>query len=329
MRRLDSHTTVSIVIPCYNEEDVLPLLFERLTAAVESWGANYEVILVDDGSSDATWDLLEAQHQKSPRWKAIRLARNFGHQIALWTGLSHVTGDVVAVLDADLQDPPEVVRQFLDKWVEGYDVVYAVRQQRKENVFKRAAYFCFYRILAFLSDIEIPLDSGDFCVVDRHVVRVITQSTEQQPFIRGLRAWAGFRQIGVAYVRHERAAGEVKYTFRKLVQLAANGVFSFSTRPLRLATFMGFVISAIAFGFTCFVIVQRIFIEQFARWGFPYVPGFATIASIALFLGGVQLLCLGILGEYIGRIYENVKGRPQYIVREFCGFADAPAQSER
>jgi dolichol-phosphate mannosyltransferase len=312
-------TLVSVVIPCYDEEAVLPLLFERLGAAAEQWGCRYEVILVDDGSKDGTWGVMTALHERDGRWKLVRLARNFGHQTALWCGLRHAAGDVIAVLDADLQDPPEVLPKFFARWREGYDVVYAVRQKRKEGPHKRLAYFLYYRLLSFLSEIDIPLDSGDFCVIDRRVLAAMLATREQAPFVRGLRAWVGFRQTGLAYERAARAAGEVKYTFRKLVELGLNGIFSFSTRPLRLATYLGFIVSVTAFLGAVFTFFQRVFAQQFGRIGLAPVPGFATIVIAVLFLGGVQLLCLGILGEYVGRIYENVKGRPVATVSETRG----------
>jgi dolichol-phosphate mannosyltransferase len=318
-RTLDERTLLSLVIPCYNEEEVLPLLYERVTTAAAKWGARYEVILVDDGSRDRTWELIADINRRDGRWKGVRLARNFGHQIALWTGLQRASGDVVAVLDADLQDPPEILPQFLAKWTEGFDVIYAVRTKRKEGPVKRLAYFLYYRALAFLSEIDIPLDSGDFCVMDRAVLAAILSSKEQVPFVRGLRAWAGYRQTALSYERDKRAAGEVKYTFRKLVQLGLNGIFSFSTRPLRLATYFGFFVSVTAFLGAMFTLLQRIFAGWFQSIGLAPVPGFATIVIAVLFLGGVQLLCIGILGEYIGRIYENVKGRPLTVIRESVG----------
>lgn len=318
-----AHRLVSIVIPCFNEEEVLPLLFERLRAAAEQWDADYEVVLVDDGSTDATWALIEAQHEADERWRGVRLARNFGHQIALWTGLKHATGDLIAVLDADLQDPPEVLPRYFDKWAEGFDVVYAVRRKRKEGPLKRLAYFLYYRALALLSETKIPLDSGDFCVMDRRVLDAVLLTREQVPFIRGLRAWVGFRQCALEYERDRRAAGQVKYTLSKLVHLGINGIVSFSTRPLRLATYLGFAVSFTAFAGVVFTLIQRIFREQFAQFGMELPPGLATTVIAVLFLGGVQLLCLGILGEYVGRVFENVKGRPLVIVSERAGLGFA------
>ena len=325
-RKLDGQKTISIVVPCHNEAAVLPLLYERLRAAATGWPAGLEVVLVDDGSTDQTWQEMVGLHRKDPRWKLVRLARNFGHQVALWTGLKHATGDVIAVLDADLQDPPEVLSELFRQWEDGFDVVYGVRTKRKEGRLKRAAYFCFYRLLAFLSEIPIPLDSGDFCVMDRRVVDEMTRTSEMEPFVRGIRAWVGFRQTGVPYERDARAAGVPRYSFRKLVALGVNGIFSFSTRPLRIATWLGFAVSLLSFLGGAFTLIQRLFAEQFAKIGLEPVPGFATIVIAIFFLGGVQLICLGILGEYVGRIYENVKGRPQSVVHQTVGF-DPPEEA--
>jgi glycosyltransferase involved in cell wall biosynthesis len=324
LRTLDRNTTVSVVVPCYNEEIVLPSLIERLETAAEQWGTDYEVILVDDGSRDDTWSLIEQKCAVDPRWRGVALGRNFGHQIAVWAGLDHAGGDVITVLDADLQDPPEVVGEFLEKWCEGYDVIYAVRTKRKENFLRRSAYFLFYRILALLADIEIPLDSGDFSVVDRRVVDAMLSSREQQPFIRGLRSWVGFKQIGVTYERAARAAGQEKYTLSKLLDLATSGLVSFSSRPLHLATIFGFAIAALAAAGAVFTLIQRTFASWFAEIGLGPVPGFATTVIAILFLGAVQLISIGILGEYVGRIYDNVKGRPQYTVGQTVGFDRTP-----
>lgn len=320
--RLHSRTLVSIVIPCFNEESVLPMLFERIQTVTRAWPYASEIIVVDDGSTDRTWELLQSFHQLDPRWKIVKLSRNFGHQLALWTGLHKTQGDVVAVLDGDLQDPPEVLSQFLQRWSEGYDVVFAVRRKRKENWLKRTAYFLYYRLLGLLSEFRIPLDSGDFCVMDRKVIHALAQCKEQEPFIRGLRAWVGFPQAGLEYERAARQAGEAKYTFRKLMALGLNGIFSFSTRPLKLATYSGVAISCLAFVGVLFTIAQRIFAPEFAQMGIGRVPGVATITICVLFLGGIQLICLGILGEYIGRIFLEVKGRPLTFVLDSKGFVE-------
>jgi len=312
---------ISIIVPCFNEEAVLPELFGRLAAVAATWGMDYEILCVDDGSRDRTWELLKAQNQKDARWRCLSFARNFGHQTAVSAGLFYASGDVVVVIDADLEDPPEEISRLLEKWREGYDVVYAIRQKRKEGLFKRACYWAFYRIMARLVAFEIPLDSGDFCLINRRVVDTINAMPERNRFVRGLRAWSGFRQTGVAYERAARFAGTPKYNFSKLVKLAMDGLFSFSTVPLRAATYLGLGVSALAFFGIVFTLAQKIFAAQFTRIGLAPAPGFPTIVISILFLGGVQLICLGILGEYIGRIYEEVKGRPLWILRDSAGIA--------
>ena len=310
---------ISVVVPCFNEEQVLPQLFERIQAAACSWGASYEVVVVDDGSHDGSWSLIESFHRQDARWKAIRFSRNFGHQIAVSAGLAHAVGEAVIVIDADLQDPPEVIVELIDHWREGYDVVYAVRTQRKEGLAKRLAYGMFYRVLSRLANIDVPLDAGDFCLMDRRVVQLIVSMPEQNRFIRGLRAWSGFRQRGVSYERGARASGASKYSLPRLLQLAIDGILSFSIAPLRVATYLGLVVSTLAFAGALFTLVQRLFAEQFARIGLGPVPGFATIVISVLFLGGVQLVCLGIIGEYLGRVYDEVKRRPLWIIDESLG----------
>lgn len=310
---------ISIVIPCFNEEAVLDQLASRLTAAAEIWSEPWEVVCVDDGSRDSTWTNLVEIAKRDPRWKLLRFARNFGHQKAVSAGIATARGDAVFVIDADLQDPPEELYRFIDKWKEGYEVVYAVRRKRKEGLHKRICYFAFYRLLSVLSQTPIPLDSGDFCLMDRKVIEVLRGMPEQNRFIRGMRAWAGFRQVGIEYERHARAAGASQYTFTKLLQLATDGVLSFSTTPLRVATYLGLTVSAMAFVGAMFTLLQGCMGEFFARFGLAPVPGFATIVISILFLGGVQLVSLGIIGEYIGRIYEEVKRRPLWIVSDSYG----------
>lgn len=310
---------ISIVIPCYNEQEVLPQLFARVDAALGSLSDTWDVVCVDDGSNDDTWKLLAQQSSRDTRWKALRFARNFGHQAAVSAGIFHTTGDVIVVMDADLQDPPEELPRFLDRWREGYQVVYAVRTKRKENLIKRLLYWGFYRLLSKIAVNPIPLDTGDFCVMDRCVVDVLKQMPERNRFVRGLRAWAGFRQIGVPYERQSRAAGGVKYSMNMLLRLALDGLFSFSTLPLRLATYFGLTVSGITFLGVIFTLAQRIFSTFFSRIGLGPVPGFATIMISILFLAGVQLICIGILGEYLGRIYDEVKRRLQWIIAEAAG----------
>ncbi|MFO0809895.1 MAG: glycosyltransferase family 2 protein [Gemmataceae bacterium] len=311
---------LSIVIPVLNEEENLDELYRRLSAAAPAWGLDWEVVFVDDGSTDRTLPILEDLNRKDARVKVVSFSRNFGHQTAVTAGLQHTSGDVVAVMDADLQDPPEELPRFLAKWREGYHVVYAIRRKRKENAIKRAAYFLFYRLLASLSSIPIPLDSGDFCVMDRAVVDVLNALPERNRFVRGLRTWVGYKQIGVEYERSARHAGEVKYTFRKLIRLAFDGLTNFSYRPLQLATTLGFFtagVSLFAILYSLVVWAFDIHIRGVSVWR---LPGYTSTILAVLFLGGVQLICIGILGEYIGRIYDEVKQRPAYLVRKTVGF---------
>ena len=317
---------VSVVVPCYNEGPVLDLLYEELTAAAVDWGRPFEVIVVDDGSNSETREKLKTLHERDVRWSIVRLARNFGHQNAVSAGLDETKGDCVVILDADLQDPPAVVEGFFEEWEKGFDVVYGIRKQRKENVFKRAAYFLFYRILGRLSEVPIPEDSGDFCLIDRKIVDLMRSMPERHRFLRGLRAWVGFRQKGIPYERAARQGGVPQYTLTKLFRLGGDGVFAFSTSPLRLATRLGLAVSLFAFigTVTTFVIrlLKAVFPDLFVDIGMPFVQGFTTTVMSVLFLGGVQLICIGIMGEYIGRIYDEVKRRPNWIVAEKIGIED-------
>jgi dolichol-phosphate mannosyltransferase len=258
-------------------------------------------------------------YEQDPKWKIIKFSRNFGHQTAVSAGLHYSKGLCVIVIDADLQDPPEEIIHLIEKWKEGYEVVYAVRKKRKENILKRFSYKTFYRILSIISDIKIPLDTGDFCLMDRKVVDLINSMPEKNRFIRGLRAWTGFRQYGIKYERMQRAAGDSKYSLKKLVKLAIDGIFSFSSTPLRMASYLGFIVSIFAFCLMIFTFFQRVFTDYFAKIGHAPVRGFATTVILISFIGGVQLICLGTLGEYIGRIYEEVKGRPIWIIGESFG----------
>ena len=310
---------ISLVIPCFNEGEVLPLLRERLGKALGATGMTWEVILVDDGSHDTTWSLLTAMHAADPRFKALSFSRNFGHQTAVFAGLAHALGDYVAVLDADLQDPPELIASCIAKLQTGFDVVYAIRRQRKEGIFKRVCYAAFYRVLQAFAEVEIPLDSGDFCVMRQAVVRVLRSMPERDVFVRGLRAWSGFRQAGVEYERAARAAGGTKYPFRKLVKLAMDGVFAFSPVPLRLATYLGFVSLVLSLAGGLFVLVWHF--AGFRVFGhYPSeVPGWSSLICLILFLSGIQFLILGLIGEFISRIYNEVKQRPRWIIREALG----------
>jgi len=311
---------LSLVIPCYNEGKILPLLRQRLLQSLPAMGLAWEVILVDDGSRDNTFAELAALHAADPRFKVLSFSRNFGHQCAVFAGLSRATGDFVAVLDADLQDPPEFVATCVAKLKEGFDVVYAVRRRRKENLFKRAAYAGFYRLLKAIAEVEIPLDSGDFCVMRQCVVTVLRNMPERDVFVRGLRAWSGFRQVGLEYERAVRAAGETKYPFRKLVKLALDGVFAFSSLPLQLAIYLGFISLAVSLAGAALIIFWKVMNFQIFGHYPSEVPGWTSLVCLILFLSGMQFLILGILGEFIRRVYAEVKQRPRWIVRAELGF---------
>jgi dolichol-phosphate mannosyltransferase len=320
---------ISLVVPCYNEQEVLYKLYDRVSPVLEKIGDDYEVILIDDGSVDRSLSIMEEIHGRDSRWKVLSFSRNFGHQTAVSAGIHYSSGDCVVVIDADLQDPPELIPDLVAKWQEGYQVVYAVRKKRKEGIVKKFCYAAFYRLLACSSNISIPLDSGDFCLMDRAVVERIRSMPESNRFIRGLRAWVGFRQTGVEYERDARAAGKPSYTWRKLIHLAFDGIFSFSTMPLRMMTVFGLVISAFSFLFALYNFIQRIFADFFMQYNFKLVPGFATTIIAIFFLGGVQLICLGVIGEYIGRIYDEVKRRPLWVVKRSMGISEDRAEIER
>lgn len=311
--------TLSVIVPCFNEAAVLPILRERLLKSLEAIGVSWEVIFVDDGSSDSTYDELENMHRFDPRFKVIGLSRNFGHQAAILAGLTYTSGKAVAIIDADLQDPPELLKQCFELLHKGYDVVYAVRRKRKEGLFKRTAYALFYRFLRFVAEIEMPLDSGDFCMLNRKVVEVLISMPERNIFLRGMRAWVGFKQIGLVYERAARAAGESKYSLRKLIRLATDGIFSFSIMPLRLATYFGLCTVGLCIITALFILSWKIYQFRFMGYTAQQLPGWTALVLGILFLSGLQLFLIGILGEYIGRIYKEVKGRPRYVVQKSLG----------
>lgn len=310
---------LGLVIPCYNEEQVLPRLFAELEAFMQQAGVPCRVLFVDDGSRDGTRQLLEDACARQPAFAAVTLSRNFGHQTAVSAGLRFSRGDIVAVLDADLQDPPAVVLQMIERWRAGYDVVYGVRANRKEGWLLRAAYALFYRLLKRMANIEIPLDAGDFSLMDRRVVDFINQMPEHNRFVRGLRGWVGFRQIGLKYERAARQAGEPKYNVRRLMKLALDGFVSFSTVPLRLATWIGALTSGLGFLLALWAIGSAIFLQKVP-------PGWASLAVMLLFFGGIQLVVLGIIGEYVGRIFEEVKNRPHFLVASSAGWVATQAK---
>jgi glycosyltransferase involved in cell wall biosynthesis len=305
----DSPPVLSVVIPVYNEEKVLPELCRRLYQTMSAIREPWEVIFVNDGSQDRSSEVLRAIPPGDGQVKIVEFARNFGHQAAITAGIDCARGDAVVVMDSDLQDPPEILSQMVERWRQGVEVVYAVRKRRKESWFKRACYYLFYRLFRILSNMDIPPDAGDFCLMDRCVADQLRRLSEHGRFVRGLRAWVGFRQEPLEYERSARFAGESKYTGHKLFRLALDGIFSFSYAPLRLATFIGLIVSLAAFVEGGRIIYLKLFVGQF-------IHGLAALSVFVLFLGGIELLVLGLVGEYVGRVYEEVKGRPTYIVKE-------------
>lgn len=303
---------LSIVLPAYNEQDVLPLTYARfagMTDALAKLGLDFELIFVNDGSKDATPKMLNELAAKDNRVRAVHLTRNFGHQAAITAGISLARGDVVALMDCDLQDPPEVLPNFLAAWRAGNQVVYAIRRKRKEWFGKRLAYWSFYRLLRAVAELNIPLDSGDFCVMDRSAVNLINSLPERQRFVRGLRTWVGLRQVGVEYERDARQAGVPQYTFSKLMKLAMDGLVSFSSVPLKMVTRLGFLSIGLSLLVGLYVIYATIFdVKTLRGWG--------STACLILFTSAVQMISLGIIGEYLSRIFLEVKGRPTFMVAD-------------
>lgn len=299
---------VSFVIPVYNEESNLPMLVDRIVKIMDQSAIQLEAVLVDDGSRDNSRQILQQLAISDPRFHVILLSRNHGHQLALTAGLSVARGsEGIFVLDGDLQDPPELLDTFYDKYKEGFDVVYAIREKRKEVFYKRFAYFIFYRILKKIANIEIPLDSGDFSFISRRVVDVLNKMPEESRFIRGMRTWIGFKQIGIAYDRQERASGDSKYSFGKLVQLALNGIYNFSEFPVKFVMILGGIAISSSVLYLISVIIKKMFFDQ-------VIEGFTALLFVVILFGGIQLLAIGILGEYILRIFFQSKSRPNFII---------------
>lgn len=310
----------SIIAPVYNEEEVLPELYSRMCAVMDSQPEPWELVLVNDGSRDSSAEVIAQLHAQDPRVKGIIFSRNFGFQEAVTAGMDHAQGAAVILTDADLQDPPEVILEMIAKWREGYDVVYGVRAERVgETWFKKFTAKLFYRLIHRITSVHIPLDTGDFRLMDRKVVNAIIHMRERNRFLRGMVPWVGFRQVGVHYKREPRFAGESKFsTLRPMLKFALNAITSFSYLPLQLATYLGFLIALLAAAAIVIVIVLRLHIPSEA------LEGQATTLVAVLFLGGVQLISLGIIGEYLGRIYDEVKGRPLYLVDKKLGYDPEP-----
>jgi glycosyltransferase involved in cell wall biosynthesis len=304
---------VSIAVPIHNEMSVLPELLSRTLSVLDSIsGGPHELLFVDDGSTDETLSILEEAAKHDSRILGISFSRNFGHQAALTAALNHATGDVIVLMDGDLQDVPEVIPQFIDKFREGYDVVYAQRVRRKEAWPLRISYFAFYRLMALFSDVNLPLDAGDFALMSRRVVDHLQRMPEHHRYLRGLRSWVGFRQIGIPVERSERHSGRSKYGILRLLKLASDGIFAFSIVPIRAAALLGLAAILLSSLFALYAIMAKIFFYQSPK-------GFTALLLLITFLSGVLLFFLGVIGEYVGRIYEETKGRPIYIIERLLG----------
>lgn len=304
----------SIVIPLYNEEEVVKECIKRVNGVCKNLDGDYEVIFVNDGSADKTEELTLAACKTNPKLKLLSFSRNFGHQIAITAGMDHAKGDAVIVMDADLQDPPEVIPKLISKYNEGYDVVYAVRSKRKgETIFKKWTSKAFYRFLRYMCNIDIPVDTGDFRLISRKVCDVMKSLTERNRYVRGLVSWVGFKQAAVEYVREERFAGETKYPLRKMLKLSMDGITSFSTKPLTISKNVGFVTAAAGFIYLIVVILNKFVFGK-------TIVGWASLAVLILLIGGIQLIMLGVVGEYIARIFDESKNRPLYIIEDKYNF---------
>ena len=315
--------TYSVVVPAHDEERVIEELATRLGAVMDRLDGDAEAILVDDGSRDRTYELMLDVARDDPRFRVVRLSRNFGHQTALTAGVDFSSGDAVVVLDADLQDPPEVILELAARWRDGFDVVYAVRDIREgETRLKRMTAAAFYRAFNRISEVKVPVDVGDFRLVDRRALDVFIRMRESNRFVRGMFSWIGLRQTGVLYRRHERFAGETKYPLRKMLRFAATGVISFSSAPLRAALNLGFFVSFVAFGLGIWSLIVK-------ATGFYNVPGWTSIVVVTTFIGGIQLIVLGVIGEYIGDIHVEVKRRPLYVISELDNFPELPEPPAR
>ena len=301
---------LSVIIPIYNEEENIRLLHQRLTKVLNAMGSSYELIFVNDGSVDQSMQMVMDLAKAENNIKFIDLSRNFGHQIAVMAGLDHAQGEASIIIDADLQDPPELIPEMVAKWKEGYEVVYAKRKSRKgESAMKKWTAKLFYRILRKLTDFDIPVDVGDFRIIDQKIVEVLRNMPERSKYLRGQIAWVGFNQTYVTYNREERHAGETGYSIKKMLDLAMNAVTGFSEAPLRLVTYMGIMVTVFSLLTMMYTLISRLLTDS-------YVEGWASLMVSILFLGGVQMIAIGILGEYIGRIYRDIRQRPLYIVKD-------------
>jgi dolichol-phosphate mannosyltransferase len=308
--------TYSVIVPVYNEQEVIAESYRRLTDVLQTMDGPYELIFINDGSRDHSASIIAGFCQNDPNVRLLNFTRNFGHMPAITAGMEHARGDAVIVIDADLQDPPEIFPEMAALWRQGYDVVYGKRSKRKgETWFKRFTARVFYRFVRSLSTVDIPVDTGEFRLIDRKVCDAVNRLNEKNRYIRGLVSWVGFKQIPVEYVREERFAGETKYPLKKMLALAMDAITSFSYKPLKLATSLGFFISLLSFAYMIFILFQRIFTDT-------TVTGWASTVGLILFTQGIVLMILGLMGEYIGRIYDEIKGRPVYIIQEKLGYPE-------
>ncbi|MCY8110505.1 glycosyltransferase family 2 protein, partial [Bacillus spizizenii] len=307
------HIQYSVVVPVYNEELVIHETYQRLKEVMDQTKENYELLFVNDGSKDHSIEILREHSLLDPRVKIIDFSRNFGHQIAITAGMDYAQGNAIVVIDADLQDPPELILDMIEKWREGYEVVYAVRTKRKgETFFKKQTAALFYRLLSSMTDIDIPIDTGDFRLMDRKVCDEMKRLKEKNPFVRGLVSWVGFKQTAVEYVRDERLAGETKYPLKKMLKLSMDGITTFSHKPLKLASYAGMLMSGAGFLYMFIVLYLKLFTDS-------TITGWSSLIVIQLLFSGIVLLILGMIGEYIGRIYDEAKDRPLYIVQKSYG----------
>ncbi|MFD0880098.1 glycosyltransferase family 2 protein [Variovorax dokdonensis] len=301
---------ISVVVPVFNEEEVVEAFHARMSQVLDEIGLPSEIVFIDDGSTDATLPALQALRERDARIAVLSLSRNFGKEIALSAGLDHAAGDAIVVIDVDLQDPPELVKQFVEKWREGYDVVYGQRMQRDgESAAKKLTAYLFYRVMRKLTRVNIPEDTGDFRLMSRRVVDALKKCREHHRFMKGLFAWVGYKQFALRYRRDARAAGTTKFNYWKLWNFALEGITSFTTAPLKVATYVGFLTAAAAFAYLIWIVGKTLL------WGEP-VQGYPSLMAVMLFLGGIQLVTIGVLGEYVGRMFDETKGRPLYMLKE-------------
>ncbi len=312
----------SVIVPMYNEEEVIPETYRRLTKVMDDINESYEIIFINDGSRDNTKAMLSELCKTDKRVKMIDFARNFGHQIAITAGMDYAAGDCMVIIDGDLQDPPELIPDMIEIWRSGFDVVYGKRKSRQgETFFKKFTAKIFYRLLGKLTDVDIPVDTGDFRLIDRKVCEALKQLPERSRYVRGLMSWVGFKQTAIEFERSERFAGETKYPLKKMLKLAMDGIMSFSYKPLRIASYLGTFLSLASFLYLIFVLLQKLIFPESAQ------SGWASIIAVSLFFNGIILLMLGIIGEYIGRIYDEAKGRPLYIISELKNMEDRKGPS--